>query len=116
MSKKYSQGPWTWENVAGSGLQIKADVAATMGIDFTKVVNIFEMHTYQPPRFQIAFERWVQFPKREWDEMQEANARLMAAAPDLLHAVEQARDLLATKGVDVKLLDDVIKKAVGEEE
>ncbi len=44
---------------------------------------------------QIADERWVQFSTGSWDEMQQANARLIAAAPDLLAELEKVTDHLA---------------------
>jgi hypothetical protein len=38
------------------------------------------------PRINIAYEQWVQFPSAEFSAMQQANGRLIAAAPALLDA------------------------------
>jgi hypothetical protein len=86
---KHTPGPWQSRHVAGAGLGIYGDVRATMGDRFTDLVEIFGLDACQPPRFQIAYERWVQFPKREWDEMQRANAQLMAAAPSMLQTLSR---------------------------
>lgn len=79
----YTPGPWTYKNRVGAGLEIyggrtpnelKRD--ATEGS--TKLERLILQMT-QP--IHLAFEPWVQFPTNEWDEMQEANARLIAQAP-----------------------------------
>jgi hypothetical protein len=84
---KHTPGPWECRKTAGAGLQIYGNVSAALGEDFAEVVQIFDTFNH-PPKFMVAYERWVQFPQREWNEMQEANARLIAAAPDLLRVAE----------------------------
>lgn len=44
----------------------------------------------------------------------EANARLIAAAPELLEAIEHVLRVQAVKGKEVQALVDVIRKARGE--
>lgn len=44
-----------------------------------------------------------------------ANARLIAAAPELYVALEYARKLLRIKGVEVDMLDNALAKARGEQ-
>jgi hypothetical protein len=69
----------------------------------------------------IAYELWTQFPRAEWDAMQEANARLIAAAPDLLETLEAVTDALAGHELnngDVSAINKAraaIAKATGEQ-
>lgn len=115
---KHTPGPWEWRDVAGAGLSIYGDVSATMGKDFAHVVEIFGLGACGAPRFQISYERWVQFPKRDWDEMQQANARLIAAAPDLLDALRTvvAADLEPTSYEQLlKRVRTALAKATGGE-
>lgn len=75
-------------------------VAPVMQYSDTQFVNDAQM--YRLPRKQdiswkmgddgnlyasLAYEAWRQFPMKEWDQQQEANAVLMAAAPELLEAL-----------------------------
>lgn len=87
MKAKFTPGPWEWRDTSGAGLGIYGNVSATMGKDFSQLVEIYGLGACSEPTFQIAYERWVQFPKRDWNEMQRANAQLMAAAPDLFDAL-----------------------------
>lgn len=41
-----------------------------------------------------------------------ANARLIAAAPELLWALKDVRDFIKSKGYDTTLVDSAIRKAV----
>jgi hypothetical protein len=94
---KHTPGPWTCRETAGAGLQIYGNVSAALGKDFAEVVQIFD--TFEnPPRFMIAYERWVQFPRREWKEMQAANARLIAAAPVMFQTLRDMDGWLDNSG------------------
>ena len=50
-----------------------------------------------------------------WVEEGKANARLIAAAPDLLDALLYARRFLKPKEVDMAFIDAAIAKATGEQ-
>ena len=56
------------------------------------------------------FEVWIQFPTKEWREQVEANARLIAAAPDLLEAAKLALEALRMPA-SIQALKAAIAKA-----
>lgn len=43
----------------------------------------------QPVCTLVAYEKWIQFPPKEWKEMQKANARLISTSPELLAALKE---------------------------
>ncbi len=49
--------------------------------------------------------------KMEWDEEAEANARLIASAPEMLACLEDIKDFLQSHGYDTRLVKQIIKKA-----
>lgn len=106
---KHSPGPWSFRDVSGAGFGIFVDVRSVMGEKFVDLVSVFESNSLPEPKFQIAYERWVQFPKYEWREMQEANGRLMAAAPDLLLAAQEAMRLIEQLEIMANSAADIYK-------
>lgn len=85
--------PWTAVNRGGAGWQIDGVLPAgfkfdstARGADGTQEFMLWTLR--QSITIQIADERWVQFETGPWKEMQEANAKLIAAAPDLLGALK----------------------------
>lgn len=72
---KFTSGPWYAWNVIGAGWQIGTQVA------FEKKMNGNVGHT-----------AWFQFPTKNMDEEEEANANLMAAAQEMYEALEAVAD------------------------
>lgn len=103
----HSPGPWSWRNASGAGLQISATLPAGFVLSGTAREadgkTSFMIWTVRESHWvQIADERWVQFSSGSWDEMQRANACLIATAPELLDALEPFGrvPLLCTEGID----------------
>jgi hypothetical protein len=120
---KHAPGPWIDKGTCSTGHEIKAKVAR-IGDEF---ITIFHTPKTQDLSLQInekgeiwallAYERWIQFPSDNWIEMQKANARLIAAAPDLLEACKgvligfEALETLDTKNIHLDRMRAAIAKA-----
>jgi hypothetical protein len=135
---KHTPGPWNVKNRIGSGWEITAHIK---NMDKYKVegrlpVWVVPSRTIgklpvgeDEPQQIIGFAPWCQFPPKWWIEMMEANSHLIAAAPELLDALQSMLNLSgaarigssfgAYKGLDVQWhLDKVraaINRAIGEE-
>lgn len=132
MSKhNFTPGPWVLKSDGASGNEIWADVdLGRPTFDGAvpaepRLQPIY--HVNARPQLivsdegnvhaQIVYESWRQFPSTNFKETQEANARLIAAAPELLERLKDARTLLLHRGVEVtaggiiERIDRVIAKA-----
>lgn len=103
----HTPGPWRGEFVPCTGFEIFApvyaceSVALPQGIDkpmqiwslAPKPQEFVESRT-KPQPVLIAYERWVQFEPKGWEEMQRANMTLMTAAPDLLELAKLGLELV----------------------
>lgn len=112
MKTKHTPGPWYAVKSSNNGWEI----CGVLG-DLPERRNMVEF-TYASNKPVLLFvEPWHQFPNEKWNEMQQANARLIAAAPDLLAALS---DLLAIEGIQgdrgvvISKACAAIKKARGE--
>jgi hypothetical protein len=116
---KHTPGPWTAKHTSGAGLSVHADVSKALGPRYSHDCLVYHLGN-DACTMTIAYELWTQFPRAEWDAMQEANARLIAAAPDLLEALMLARACLAGSTDKTllprscKAIDVAISKATGE--
>ena len=64
MTTAHTPGPWMWADVRSAGLQIRGPYKDSTRLMFSDI--------------------WRAFPEPEWDATMVANARLAAAAPELL--------------------------------
>lgn len=96
----HTPGPWQWRDISGAGIQIYGPVPFKANcVEFTLKASeqrLFEMADLQSGATarsregypMLAYETWLQFAPKEWEEMQRANAALIAASPDLLAALQ----------------------------
>ena len=116
MNAKHTPGPWMAVNSSSNGWEIRG----LLGSDPVRR-NMVEF-TYASDKPVLLFvEPWHQFPNAEWSAMQGANANLIAAAPDLLKALEDCvavmdRELAGLKAIQPELSSAraAIAKATGE--
>ena len=105
----YTKGEWTIKEIPSHGLEIFAEV--NMGKDeHGGVLQPIYTVSIRPhlkvcndgiAELMIAYESWRQFPSVNFEEMQRANAQLIAAAPDLYEALKESNRALSV------LLEDI---------
>ncbi len=96
MEVKHTPGPWEWADVPGAGLQIRGPYKDSTRLLFSDI--------------------WRQFPNREWDETMVANARLAAAAPELLYALQFVMSAHGEQlSTAFEMAHNAINKATGSE-
>lgn len=119
---EHTPTPWTYADVFGAGLEIRAPVYQVAGVELPKGMPDAPIKIFQftaPQLIQIAAERWVQFEPTGWSEMQEANAAFIveavnshAALKSQIKSLEGTIDLLeANARVQAKLLADTGRRA-----
>lgn len=90
-------------------MSVHANVSKALGPRYSHDCPIY--HTASDAvGLSIAYELWTQFPRAEWEAMQLANARLIAAAPDLLEALI-AITTVRCDGMDPTPINEAYEKA-----
>lgn len=79
----YTKGPWKFEDRPGTGQLILAKTP-----DDESIRNHVEFHYKAGVYVPIYTSVWVQFTSKSYKEMQVANGKLMAAAPDMYEALK----------------------------
>ncbi len=118
---KGTPGPWAAENRPGAGWEVRGILPTGFQFDATYCKAdgsaAFQIWVLTSPQsILISCERWVQFETKSWEEMQEANARLIAASPDLLEACKAIIDHPLVHATDPAaiLARNAIAKAISE--
>jgi hypothetical protein len=105
---KHTPGPWTCKDVVGAGLQIWASVNLGKTMYSEGLQPIYRIGI--KPQLvvgddgiaaaQMCYEDWRQFPSVNFTEMQKANARLIAASPELLGMVKSLLMCVSAHGLE----------------
>jgi hypothetical protein len=82
---KHTPAPLECRDSPGAGLELFGTLPEGFRLENTS--NPWGLQ--EPVKVMLWAARWVQFPTKEWDEMQLANGQLFAAAPDLLDACKR---------------------------
>lgn len=118
----HTPGPWQALNRSGAGLQIMAPVVSVMRQQADPYADrmpaaspIFDLQDGKGLQYIMAYEIWTRFTPEWWDQMQQANARLIAAAPELLAALVDCRRALEVANFtqELAVVDAAIAKATG---
>ena len=111
MKTKFTPGPWKVVGPDASGIRIQACVPDE-ATDFVE----FKLRSDIPTT--IFSDVWRQFPSKEWDQMQKANASLIAAAPEMYTELERCLTLISDKhpykDEIIKRVEKLLAKARGE--
>jgi hypothetical protein len=91
MSEQHTPGPWVAKYSPGAGWGVWADLRPALGETFSRDFPLSGSDALKNQKIQISYETWVQFPSETFNAMQGANTVLMAAAPEMLDALQVVR-------------------------
>lgn len=114
---KHTPGPWEYQNKDGTGIEIRAKLPfgplQHYKVDGHELYSFMRLPSLDDVSIRmtkdgelwahIAYEEWVQFEDDRWREMQQANGKLITAAPDLLEACKKI--VKRFKGANGRRLD-----------
>ncbi len=113
---KHTPGPWKAVSVPSAGIDIRAKLMSFKTEDPLALFQlpdktniVFRLNDKGELWGSIAYEAWVQFKPPGWEQEQEANARLIAAAPDLLDAVKEVGIDDVRHGTWTKIMNAIAK-------
>ena len=121
---KHTPGPWEVDKVPAGETYVKAKMPDVFKCK--DPISFFTVPNNQNIRFrlnskgelwgEIAYTQWFQFAPEGWYDTQEANAHLMAAAPDLLEACDVAFGLITKRDsnteADYEEVAEMLKQAI----
>lgn len=87
MKTEHTPGPWRVKNEL-----ILAPMPRMNFLEFVTTDGYQPILDRSERWLTMGLQPWVQFPPVEWTKMQEANASLISAAPDLLDRLEKTTD------------------------
>lgn len=92
---KHTPGPWRIGGAHGECIQ--APMPSFNFIEFTTKPGYQTILDCRESYMTIGVQPWIRFEPNAFSEMQEANARLIAAAPEMLAALEEATGMIASE-------------------
>ncbi len=116
---KFAPPPWKYVYRVGAGHEIHMPVFEVKTVNLPIGIPDEPIYTYSlvdPVIVCTACERWVQFEPKGWHEMQEANGKLMAVAPEMFIILNQViKDLNYLDGITNETwtkIEDILKRAI----
>jgi len=110
---KHTPGPWRYTEGQLYGQMPRMDC-----VEF--VIRAGEQPIFEwDKKVLIGYEPWIQFKPKEMDEIHKANGHLIAAAPDMLEALEWCLKMFKILNTgyhtyEIEILNRAIAKAKGE--
>lgn len=114
MEKKHTPGPWTLQGNETPWTCGDARIAIEQGEELGHTEILFSLNN--PDDEPLAYLVWEPLANKERCEELRANARLIAAAPEMLEALKAIRDGWEHNLTEpMRLVNEAIDKAEGKE-